>query len=131
MDTEERDRLITAWITCAGAEEDSSAYQDNIWAASHLSDLIWEESSDGGDAQEAWEMILSINERPLSDEAMSVLAAGPLEDLLVCHGQAFIERVEARAHQDPAFNRLLGGVWKNAMSEDVWQRVQAARNEVW
>lgn len=131
MDTEERDRLITAWITYANAEEDTPAYQDNIWAAFQFSDLIRDEPSDGGDAEVAWEIILSINERSLSEEAMALLAAGQLEDLLVYHGELFIERVEAQAHQDPAFNLLLGGVWKNAMSEDVWQRVQAARNEVW
>ena len=29
------------------------------------------------------------------------------------------------------FNYLLGGVWRNAMTEEVWQRVQAARLHVW
>lgn len=131
METEERERLITAWVNYAGPREDPTEYQNNRRARSRLDKLIRKEPDGGGDAQEAWEIILSINERPLSDEAVSYLAAGPLEDLLVYHGETFIERVEARAQQNPAFNRLLGGVWKNAMSEDVWQRVQAARDEVW
>jgi hypothetical protein len=43
----------------------------------------------------------------------------------------FIERVEELARQDPNFNSLLGGVWQNTMTDEVWKRVQAARKEVW
>jgi hypothetical protein len=59
------------------------------------------------------------------------LAAGPLDDLLAAHGSALIERIETEARRNPAFNLLLGGVWQNTMSPDVWGRIQAARLEVW
>jgi hypothetical protein len=62
---------------------------------------------------------------------MALLAAGPLEDLLAHHGELWIDRVEAQAQADPKFNYLLGGVWQNQMTEDVWQRVQAVRRDVW
>ena len=131
MKTKKRQRLIAAWIANADAEAGTADYEINRWAARRLDDLIAKKPASGNDPQEAWEIILSLNERLLSDKATSLLAAGPLEDLLSRHGEAFIDRVEVQARRDPDFNRLLGGVWQNAMSEDVWQRVQAARNEVW
>lgn len=131
MNTEERERLITAWIANAQAERGTAEYEQNDWADSRLGDLMRREPEDGGDPQAAWEIVLAINERPMSGKAIALLAAGPLEDFLVYHGDAFIERVEEQARRDPVFNHLLGGVWRNAISDSVWQRVEAARREIW
>jgi hypothetical protein len=79
----------------------------------------------------AWPAILEILKRGVTDEQLSLLAAGPLEDLLASHGAQFIERVEQESGRSPSFNRLLGGVWQNQMSQDIWSRVQKARREVW
>ena len=65
----------------------------------------------------AWLAILQILQRALSAEETSVLAAGPLEDLLALHGTQFIERVESEAVRNPRFNHLPGGVWQNQMSQ--------------
>jgi len=54
-----------------------------------------------------------------------VLSAGPIEDLLAIHGESFIERVEVEARKDPAFAKVLGGVWKNRMNDTIWARLQA------
>ena len=35
------------------------------------------------------------------------------------------------AHRDPQFRKLLGGVWKNEMTEAVWGRVTAAAGQRW
>jgi hypothetical protein len=78
----------------------------------------------------AWSAILQILECPLTDHQISLLAAGPLEDLLVLHGAKFIDRIECEALQSPRFNELLGGVWQNRISHDIWDRVQKVRNEV-
>jgi hypothetical protein len=59
------------------------------------------------------------------------LAAGPLEDLLGSHGAELIEQVEVEARRNPSFNLLLGGVWQNEISNEVWARIQAARLKVW
>lgn len=59
------------------------------------------------------------------------LAAGPLEDLLAAHGPVLIEKIETEARRNPAFNLLLGGVWQNTMSPQVWSRIQTARLKVW
>ena|ERR1039457_1372368 len=79
----------------------------------------------------AWPAILEILKRGLAEEQLSVLAAGPLEDLLACHGEQFIDRVELEARRNPSFNHLLGGVWQNQMSQDIWTRVQKARRAIW
>jgi hypothetical protein len=79
----------------------------------------------------AWPAILEILSRGVTDEQLSLLAAGPLEDLLASHGAQFIERVEEEARRSPSFNRLLGGVWQNQMSQEIWSRVQKARRDVW
>ena len=81
-----------------------------------------------------WSVILAILERidaEPSSRLFQVLAAGPLEDLLSHHGSALVDRVEAEAQRNPRFNLLLGGVWQNTMTEQVWSRVQACRSEAW
>jgi len=65
----------------------------------------------------------------LNNETKEVLAAGPLEQVLSNHGGEIIDRVETLARQDPSFSSLLGGVWQNAMSDSVWERVQKYCNK--
>ena len=79
----------------------------------------------------AWSAIVQILQGELTEDQISVLAAGPLEDLLAMHGPQFIERVEREAEGNPRFNHLLGGVWQSRMSQEIWERVQKARREVW
>ena len=81
--------------------------------------------------EEVWSAILKILRHKLTDEQEPLLAAGALEDLLVHHGPLFIERVEREATQNPSFNHLLGGVWHSSIQDDVWKRIQKARQEVW
>ncbi|HTS17084.1 MAG TPA: hypothetical protein VMP11_05880 [Verrucomicrobiae bacterium] len=78
-----------------------------------------------------WPAILKILEHELTPDQIADLAAGPMEDLLAQHGARFIERVEAEAQRNPRLNHLLGGVWKSSMTEEIWERVQKARKEVW
>ena len=78
-----------------------------------------------------WGFIQSTYRRDLPDKVVAVLAAGPLEGLLAKRGTEFIDRVEELARKDPKFNHLLGGVWRNTMPDEVWQRVQSIRNHVW
>jgi len=83
------------------------------------------------EGEHVWQFITATYKRDLPDKVFASLAAGPLEDLLAKQGPEFIERVEELARKDPKFNHLLGGVWRNAMTDEVWQRVQAARQDVW
>jgi hypothetical protein len=84
-----------------------------------------------GEDELLWQFILNTYVRNLSGNVIAILAAGPLEDLLATVGPKYIDRVEQLARRDPKFNWLLGGVWKNNMTDEVWERVQAIRLNVW
>jgi len=126
MDELELNRIVEAWIAGHEAENGSPEQERHWWAVSQVID--WDLD---GDADRLWLFILATYNRNISDLVVSVLAAGPLEDLLAKHGPMFIERVEQLAGQDEKFNFLLGGVWQNTMSDEIWQRVQVARKEAW
>jgi hypothetical protein len=95
------------------------------WASPELDDLVRDEP------ERAWRIILALSEQSPDDQFESILAAGPIENLLSKHGPAFIERIEQHASTNQKFNHILGGVWKSDMINDVWNRVQAARKQVW
>ncbi len=94
-----------------------------MWANDILMDLM-----EGG-PQEALQMIVMILERDLSKKRFEMLAAGPLEDLLKSSGEVVIDQIEKEATQNPKFATLLGGVWKSEIKDEVWNRVQKARDQ--
>ena len=84
------------------------------------------------DADYAFEIIEAINEQDASQSQIEVFAAGPVEDLLVYHGETIIHKVVALATRDDNFARVLGGVWKRDMSDSVWEIVLRYRNtDIW
>jgi hypothetical protein len=126
MDTVEMDKIVTGWIAGSDAERGSAEYETHVEALDEVMDWMVE-----GEGERLWEFVLAAYNRDLSDKVIAMLAAGPLEDLLAKCGVDYIDRVEELARKDPRFNYLLGGVWRNSMTDDVWQRVQAIRNNVW
>lgn len=85
-----------------------------------------------GDAEAVWQAVLRLMQRELTEEQISLLAAGPVEDLLALHGVQFIDRIEAEARRSLAFALLLGGVWQRDIPLEIWQRVEAVRGgRVW
>lgn len=121
----ELDDIADAWIRLHHLLEESEERERNFWAFMRLSELI------RGDPEAAWSVIEKMLERDTSDVILSNVGAGPLENLLVAHGASFIDRIEKRAESDMTFKKVLGTVWKNAMSEDVWQRVKAVAAPSW
>ena len=79
----------------------------------------------------AWRAILEISNRNLTDEEKALLAAGALESLLVGHGAAFIDRIEAQARTNSRFSHLLGGVWRQDMPDQIWERIERVRGSRW
>lgn len=110
--------LAEGWIAYWTAPKDSPEREAHWWAPEREYDLVREEPD------QAWILILEILRRNNTAEILEVLSAGPLEDLLAKHGNYVIERVESEAKSNPSFATLLGGVWKNAMADDIWVRVQ-------
>jgi len=50
----------------------------------------------------------------------AILAASPLEDLLVYHGKEFFPKVKAVALKDPLFRQMLGEVWLDKKKSPIW-----------
>ncbi|HEV2577058.1 MAG TPA: hypothetical protein VGU25_07590 [Acidobacteriaceae bacterium] len=118
MNQNELASLASDWIKYWHAPKDSpdrALYAD----ATDLYDLEY------NDPETLWLLILEIHHQDQSIAIQQVLSAGPVENLLGHHGNAFIDRVEAEARRDPQFAKLLGGVWKYTMSDAVWTRLQA------
>ncbi len=94
------------------------------WAFDQVEELVQK------DPARAWAVILRILGLAHQDEsALSNLAAGPLETLLAKHGRQILGWVEAEANRNPGFRGLLKGVWRNAIDESVWERVQSLAGE--
>jgi hypothetical protein len=74
--------------------------------------------------EHAWKTILAVVADSRAKPFLGTLAAGPMEDLLSYHGEAFIDKVEAEARNNPEFAWMLGGTWQFQMSEEIWARVQ-------
>jgi hypothetical protein len=125
MDEAELDTIVTAWIAGEQAKRGSPEYETNWWALSQVMDWALE-----GEGDRLWLFVLEAYKRDLPEKVIAVLAAGPLEDLPK-RGADFIDRIEELARKDPKFNHLLGGVWRNTMTDEVWQRVPIIRNHVW
>jgi hypothetical protein len=119
LDPTEKTRLVHAWIELQGIESGTSRYDELFWSFGQMWDLTHDEP------EIALDVILTILRADCSSKILESLSAGPLEDLLAQHGPAFIERIEQEAAANPSFRRLLGGVWKNTMTDEVWSRVQA------
>jgi hypothetical protein len=108
------------WIRYTVAGMTSQERFDTAWASSIQIDMVLEERF-----EDLWRLILAIHSLDQSTEVMQLLSAGPIEDLLAKRGQDFIDRVETRAKSEPSFARVLGGVWKSTMSDEIWSRLQA------
>ncbi|MBD9435242.1 hypothetical protein IB223_03965 [Pseudoxanthomonas sp. PXM03] len=66
-----------------------------------------------------------------ADRHFQVLAAGPLEDLLVHHGQAMIDEIDVLARRSPSFRMLLNGVWTSRIDSAVVERLAKYRSAQW
>jgi hypothetical protein len=119
--------VAKGWIAYWRQQLETGQFPDT--GDGHVVDRLVEQEPDVG-----WAAILAILEgidAEPSSRLFQVLAAGPLENLLTHHGEAFVARVESEARRNSRFNLLLGGVWQNAMSDGVWARVQACRSGTW
>ncbi len=119
MSDAELNELARDWI---GYWHDKK--NEELWEA-------WNRSSDYMDEAveshplDAWKLVLTIHALDQSEKIQQVLSAGPIEDLLVKHGDETIPLVEAEARRDATFAKVLGGVWKNRMTDEIWARLQA------
>lgn len=121
MDDSRKTALVDAWIALQSQRAGSAAANSRIWASIEL-DLVCMDAPEQG-----WDIILSIIAKADSEWVLTNLAAGPIESLLNGHGDAAISWVENEAARNPGLRKLLGGVWRNLISDDVWCRIQRIR----
>ena len=117
------EQFINEWI-----KHQEDTYDDDDaelhWTDDHLIKLVLCD-----EIEELWEFVIRTYRKELSPEVIGILSAGALEDILAKRGEEYIGRVELLAANDPKFKYLLGGVWQNAMSDEVWSRLQAVAEQ--
>ena len=121
MNARERQRLVTSWLMLQRVPEPGAPREDLTWVV----EKVWDLCDDA--PNEAFEFIVAVLDQDASTTTMAILSAGPLEALLRRHGPRIINRVERRARRDANFTRLLGHVWKDTLSSQIWTRVQSVR----
>jgi hypothetical protein len=119
---QENSLLVEAWIRRYAHSELSNKAQiekDTWWAYEAVDKLSRSEP------QEAFELITSILSSTNDEVVLENLAAGPLETLLVWHGQEIIGSIKNYAAKDLRFKWLLAGVWPNNINPLIWQQLIA------
>jgi hypothetical protein len=118
MNILEIQKIAYAWIAMNNAEQGSKNYKEHFWAWEKLDELCRHNPED------AWLVIDALSKIDSSDKMLANIAAGPLEDVLVWHGDKLINKIEETAKDDSILRKLLGGVWKNEISDNVWNRLK-------
>src|SRR5581483_5575362 len=72
------------------------------------------------DPEATWRTILSILGKNPPEVVVGQIAAGPLEDLLDIHGREFIDRVELECRSNPELAKLLSGIYRGDIDDDIW-----------
>jgi hypothetical protein len=109
----DRNALVTAWLT----------YQRNWWAFEALDNQIRETPAD------AWVTLLALI-ASAEPEMIGSIGAGPLEDFVGAHGDAYIEEIEHEASVNPAFRQALSNVWLKPNENGVVDRLSKLGCEV-
>ncbi len=100
-----------------GSDDQQCAFDDAI-------DLLADAPED------CWRLIELAAAMDLTTEQAAFFAAGPVEDILGGHGADFIERLEAAARRQPSMRIFVACVWRGQMSDAIWGRVLALRDEL-
>jgi hypothetical protein len=114
-------KMVEYWInTLTGSDKEERA-----WSLQLANDLREE------DPDLSLDLIIAVLKRDPPQSVSGQLAASVLEDLLIEHGAAVIDRVEAEARRDRNFHHLLGGMYQDKMSDEIRSRVNQLCPEKW
>jgi len=106
--------LAGVWL-----DHDRTGRESRFWAWERVNDVVRSQPLVG------WLLVRSLIAGAADEAQLMSVAAGPLEDLLAQHSRTLIDRVEEAARSDPRVLLALGGVWKNAIDDEDWLRIQA------
>lgn len=115
----ELSKVAKAWVEMWRYEFNDPKRRQYDWVDDFEYDVVYEKPD------LAIDLVLEILKLKPDNQTREVLAAGMLEQTLADHGSNIIDRVEYLSKSKPDFANLLGGVWKNSMSDDIWVRVQS------
>lgn len=76
-----------------------------------------------------WNFMLDAVDMANNDQHLEKIATELAEHILAHYG-TMIDYFENWAKQDQKFKRMLTGVWRHRMSDDVWMRLRAIQSEV-
>jgi hypothetical protein len=107
--------LARAWVEQYSKSDRDQ--DDNLFAIMDFERDLREEDPD-----RMIDLILEVLKIETNTVLLSLLAAGPLEDVI---STRTIDRIEREAHADKRFHDLLGGVWYYRAPDDVKARLDA------
>jgi Family of unknown function (DUF6869) len=114
--------LVEAWIALHDAQQrlgnDFDGREALFWAYEELDDIC------RGQPSKAVHIITQVLNSTENEFVLTNLAAGPLEDLLCLHGSNVVDEIERLVKIDGRSRNLLKGVWRNAIDEKTWMKVQ-------
>ncbi|MEO1405306.1 MAG: DUF6869 domain-containing protein [Pseudomonadota bacterium] len=113
--SEALETLVDQWLLDQEVQENT----ENTLAIERVMDMTRDASP-----QTQLSFIGRAVEKAETDHQLAIIAAGPLEDLLVNHGSEIIDAVVTKSHQSPKFRRMMTGVWKQDMPDSVWQKIE-------
>ncbi len=116
MDTARKNDFVRSWMAIQDALAGTEDYELNFWAHEELADLCENKP------QDAWEVIVALVGAAKSDSLLEAIGAGPLQDLMVLHGEDYISRVEREAAANPRFRRAMAGAWLDSSDTPVWAK---------
>ncbi len=103
--------LANAWILAHKIGYENQGYDEYCWAVNELIEKVHD------DPEIVWDLILEIIMLDNSEDILNNVGAGPLEDLMVYHGEKFIDRIEQEAANSLLFQSAMQSVWLD--SEDT------------
>jgi hypothetical protein len=110
--------LIDSWVALQYASPGSSDHEKNFWSHMRLDDLI------DDDPNKALYIILYIIENNESEFVIANLAAGPLESLLMRHGELLIHDLKKYVKSNNKLKDALKLVWRNDISYPIWEEIK-------
>jgi hypothetical protein len=116
--TPDVDDLANEWIRLQYLHRAGEDTGDAFWAFEVLDSMC------DRDPNACLSVVQMIFQRDSSDFILANLAAGPVEDLLVRHGPSIIQSIEQLAAVDSRMAKIVSGIWRNTIDEDVWQRIR-------
>jgi hypothetical protein len=130
-------KFIKAWMECMEIRTDPSrntrTFRKAIEQGEHpLTYITFREAEYiKNEPETAWRIILELIKKSKSNIMLSMIAAGPLENLINGYPDKFIMLIEEQARKNVRFRKCLTGLWQSGIPAPIWNRIVAACGNTW